>query len=561
MTTADKQTIDYYSDFSESVADRYESITVSPLLVQIIGKKETILDIGCGSGRDIAALHRMGHEVTGFDPSAAMIQSARRRHPEIAERLLIGSIPSSLPTTQLGCYDNILINAVLMHIPDGDLFSTALTIRSLMKPGGQLVITISTEREEMVCNNRDNNGRLMIIRSESSVSLLFERIGFQKTGSWQSNDQLGRIGVICTTKQLRNHPKGVLGPISRIESIINDDKKNSTYKYALLRAMCDIAETEYGRVSVSSDGKAQVPTELLVNKWIAYYWPIMGQKSFLPQRYGEGQPGVKDLAFRRSLTDLTEMFPGLGGAETMMNRDRRSNLTIEAKVLLKEVRQKIRRAIIEGPVHYSKGSSDGTQAFDKSVGGRSIVLSSELWREFSLLGHWIRDSLILRWAEETNRVSKDDIEIGRVLTLLLSDLKQDRDQKSVKEVFLSQSNLCCVWSGKSLSPKNLQVDHAIPFSLWRDNSLWNLLPTHMTVNGNKKDKLVTLDLMNRRRDIIIAMWRCTESARPTQFRNGASSLLGVFPEHNWEKPLFDAFVEAVEVTAVRRCVPRWQPEL
>ncbi|WP_418156223.1 HNH endonuclease domain-containing protein [Pseudomonas aeruginosa] len=46
----------------------------------------------------------------------------------------------------------------------------------------------------------------------------------------------------------------------------------------------------------------------------------------------------------------------------------------------------------------------------------------------------------------------------------------------------------CTWSGRPLNQR-FAVDHAIPFSLWANNDLWNLLQVDQQVNANKSDKL------------------------------------------------------------------------
>jgi hypothetical protein len=48
----------------------------------------------------------------------------------------------------------------------------------------------------------------------------------------------------------------------------------------------------------------------------------------------------------------------------------------------------------------------------------------------------------------------------------------------------------CVWMGKDLEAE-FDVDHAIPFALWKNNDLWNLPPAGAAVNNKKRDRLPT----------------------------------------------------------------------
>jgi 5-methylcytosine-specific restriction endonuclease McrA len=347
--------------------------------------------------------------------------------------------------------------------------------------------------------------------------------------------------------------------VVRIESIINTDKKTATYKLALLRACCDIAQRESGRVSWHPDGRVRLPITSLVERWTEYYWPLMASPDFVPQNQGEEPSSAKPISFRRNLSDLAQLYRPRGGYSTFAEDLRSASMSGGESDLWKNTRSDIRNAIIKGPVYYAKGATDGSRPFEYEKETKSVLLSAELWREFSLLGHWIRDSLLLRWAEETDRMSHGQVSVGSALALLLSDIQPERDQNRVRTIYLGKPGLECVWSGKTLKQKNLHIDHAIPFSLWRDNSLWNLLPADEKVNTNKRDKLPTEHLMNFRRDAVIQSWRTISDMQPVRFAAEASSLLGRNPGQNWEAALFLAFLEAVEVTAARRGVERWEP--
>jgi SOS-response transcriptional repressor LexA len=120
----------------------------------------------------------------------------------------------------------------------------------------------------------------------------------------------------------------------------------------------------------------------------------------------------------------------------------------------------------------------------------------------------------------------------------------------------------CVWSGKALSNK-YDVDHVIPFALWKNNDLWNLLPADAAVNNSKRDKLPEYALLSARKDCIIYYWENLRHAFPNRFEYEASKFAGdaIFKNNNWENRLFSSLSEAVEITATQRGITRWQPKV
>jgi SAM-dependent methyltransferase len=96
-----------------------------------------VLDLGCGTGRDAARLHRAGRTVTGADLSEAMLAHARAHHPGPAY------IRADLRRFDLGraafdavvCLDSSLLYCHTNEQLDGFLTSC----RYALTPGGLLV--------------------------------------------------------------------------------------------------------------------------------------------------------------------------------------------------------------------------------------------------------------------------------------------------------------------------------------------------------------------------------------------------------------------------------------
>ena len=149
---------------------------------------------------------------------------------------------------------------------------------------------------------------------------------------------------------------------------------------------------------------------------------------------------------------------------------------------------------------------------------------------------------------------------SEIIDLLLTVPIPERDIANAKKIYSQVSEKECVWSGKTLSDK-FDVDHVIPFSLWRNNDLWNLLPVNSSINRNKSDKLPTHNLLTIRKDCIINYWRILRSVNSSRFDYEVSKFVGIEQLRNgsWELKTFNSLLEAVEVTAIQRGCERWEP--
>ena len=189
-------------------------------------------------------------------------------------------------------------------------------------------------------------------------------------------------------------------------------------------------------------------------------------------------------------------------------------------------------------------------------------MRTDLWSELCLLGHWIIDAVVVRWAALTERFShRQSICSSDVLPLLLAKPEPKRATELARAAYVEAGVSSCVWTGRSLNQRRFDVDHVIPFALWGNNDLWNLLPAHPQVNGQKSDSLPSADLLLDRRIDILANWELLMAAMPEAFRFQASTLLGtaVEPNSRWLDQLYVRMREAVEVTALQRGVERWWP--
>jgi len=71
----------YYRENAQSYFDRTFGLPMEHLyrpFLAAVGEGRRILDVGCGSGRDVKAFRALGYDAYGIDPSPELVVSDRR---------------------------------------------------------------------------------------------------------------------------------------------------------------------------------------------------------------------------------------------------------------------------------------------------------------------------------------------------------------------------------------------------------------------------------------------------------------------------------------------------
>ena len=145
----DKTTLDYYSKNASEVAKRYEEApSAMAKLFDVafpIGGK--VLDVGCGSGRDLSILTQLGYEAYGIEPTEKFVQIAQQTHPELVGRVKVGHLPT-LGKPFGGNFDGILCCAVLMHMDELALEESIESFKLALKPHARILISVPSSRPD-----------------------------------------------------------------------------------------------------------------------------------------------------------------------------------------------------------------------------------------------------------------------------------------------------------------------------------------------------------------------------------------------------------------------------
>lgn len=120
--------------YREGTRDHDVSQNIDALLDAIEGEAPySILDLGCGPGRDLARFVERGHQPVGLDGSAAFVDMARRETG--CEVLHQNFIALQLPAAR---FDGVFANASLFHAPREAIGKVLGALHASLKPRGVL---------------------------------------------------------------------------------------------------------------------------------------------------------------------------------------------------------------------------------------------------------------------------------------------------------------------------------------------------------------------------------------------------------------------------------------
>jgi len=351
-----------------------------------------------------------------------------------------------------------------------------------------------------------------------------------------------------------------LEKFKELNTILERDATNTTYKYALLRGLSEICQ-HYTHYMELDDDRVWFPLGLLVEKWLLYYYPIFASTQFIPQKSSEqdlDKPGYK-ISFRNQFNKITSYYEDKGGLSVFYGDYRKGRVPEEINDELLELMKKLRYTITRYPMKHLGYSitEEHYKFFDFIRGGRirkqavtpelvvnefgRFSISQEFYEIFSLFGGFVsgEHSVLNKWAEFTVRSDKTrKLRKNEILEVLTTYPVTERDVNEANKFFEAllnrQGYLECIWSGKKIKSRSeLHIDHIIPFSVWKNNDLWNLLPTHRDINLKKRDRIPSQKLLLKRHTLIQKYWKEIRSEFPDRVDSEIRlSLIGISGEND-----------------------------
>lgn len=314
--------------------------------------------------------------------------------------------------------------------------------------------------------------------------------------------------------------------LRQINYVIEHDATSSTYKYVLLKSVIQ-ASQKFEHLIVTDDTRASIPLGLILEQWILDYMPFVF-KNVVQQHSGN----ILDAPIENLYNEIFEHLN--------LNRDvewvyafmqfrkayESPSKSLELTKLFVKLSKKIASKIVTMPMRYigqehyqlfqPEQLTFGRVSIPKEVGFNTGVLIDffgcfsipvQHYQIYRYLGQTLygTSTIVSKWKEKTRALNMEQVLHRDMIDKLSNDSLEVRDTTDIRHILAGEQE--CVWSGKTIRSNSYDIDHVLPFSLWFNNDLWNMLPSDRQINQNKKkDKIPTPRLIEKRSDTIKHYW-------------------------------------------------------
>jgi SAM-dependent methyltransferase len=204
----DRATSDFYKHYAKHGAIQAEAreSAISKYFDLAFKSGDKVLDVGSGSGRDLALLCEKGFDAYGIEPNDSMRTYALQNHPELATRLQPGSLPI-IGSPFGGRFDGVVCSAVMMHVPEQHLLRSLKSIGGALKPNGRMLISLPFMRPDLLKDDRDKDGRFFKNHSPTFLDHLLTSLGFSQIdlGSQAKSEDSDTIWSILLFEMTAHH--------------------------------------------------------------------------------------------------------------------------------------------------------------------------------------------------------------------------------------------------------------------------------------------------------------------------------------------------------------------
>lgn len=179
----------FYRQNARSYFERTFEVPMDHLyrpFLEEVGNGARILDVGCGSGRDVKAFRSMGFNAFGIDPSPELLALARAN---VGPYFDAGRAETFKAET---LFDAVWACASLLHVRRAQLHAALKNLRNLLVPGGVFFATVQVGAGEHV----QSDGRQYTYYGSAEFVNAIKEAGLEVLRSWETGDAMRSDGPL-----------------------------------------------------------------------------------------------------------------------------------------------------------------------------------------------------------------------------------------------------------------------------------------------------------------------------------------------------------------------------
>jgi len=176
---------DYYQQYYREYHEKTFSVDPTSFLTPIAIKLKpgaTILDIGCGSGRDLLWFKNRGFEVVGFERSPGLAGLVRKN---VGCEVIEGDF-ETYDFSRLSV-DAIMLIGALVHLPHNKVSAVLISINKALKDDGKIFLSL----KKGAGNTSDSHGRIFYLWNDGELRDLFKDLGLDVIDYFQQSSTTG----------------------------------------------------------------------------------------------------------------------------------------------------------------------------------------------------------------------------------------------------------------------------------------------------------------------------------------------------------------------------------
>ncbi len=183
-------------DFYNKNADKYAKVTLTvdptPFLFPLVSKLapgSSILDIGCGAGRDLLWLKKKGFLVCGLEQSPDLINLAGKN----SDCPIIETDFNEYDFSQLS-FDALVAIGAFVHTEHHQFSISLSSIIRALNTGGFILITMKEGENSKVCED----GRIFHFWQRDKLEPIFQNCGLEVVNFFRQCSQLNNNDIWMT---------------------------------------------------------------------------------------------------------------------------------------------------------------------------------------------------------------------------------------------------------------------------------------------------------------------------------------------------------------------------